>query len=358
MFMQTVELSPLVPYWNLSLTHILFFKGKKPSLESTKSNLLMNRSSLLSTGLDKKLTISRGGGPVEKKRKQDLAKSSDQNKKIMVETATVKSSRLGPTSLLTQGGLKSSLLGPSSLNSQLTSSTLHKSPSPTLHQLTNSRLQKSLTPTPQTQGTSLTGLSHVTSTTRPLTASLLGSTGTKSSVSLLSKYSSSGLSSNLTAQKSLLGPTTSQGTQKVSGLSPSSVLAGQPSHIGGVSLQTSSLMSTSHLSSKLCSTQVKEKKDSGQRRRKKRSAEEKSDFEKYKVKTPRYDLGEVLPEDDGVEVPKFVNPSKDPSLHRPAIPLHDVNGLKVWEINNSDIFLSGKGPLYVFLCMIIMLGIL
>ena len=283
----------------------------------------MNRSSLLSTGLDKKLTISGGGGgPVEKKRKQDLAKTSDQNKKIVMETAKVKSSHLGPSSLLTQGGLKSSLLGPSSLNSQLTS--------PTLHQLTNSRLQKSLTPTPQTQGTSLKGPSHVTSTTRPITASLLGSTGTKSSVSLLSKYSSSGLSSNLTAHRSLLGPTTSPGTQQVSGLSPSSVLAGQPSHIGGVSLQTSSLMSTSHLSSKLCSTQVKEKKDSGQKKRKKRSAEEKSDFEKYKVKTPRYDLGEVLPEDEGVEVPKFVNPSKDPSLHRPAIPLHDVNGLKVW----------------------------
>jgi hypothetical protein len=120
----------------------------------------------------------------------------------------------------------------------------------------------------------------------------------------------------------------------MSGLSHGSVLTNQLP-VGGVSLKSNLMLASSMPSagvSGLTGTQSKEKrgKSDDKKKSKKRVAEEKSDFEKFKVKAPRYDLGKVLPQDKGVEVPKFVNPSKDPSLNRPAIPLHDVNGLKVY----------------------------
>lgn len=96
-------------------------------------------------------------------------------------------------------------------------------------------------------------------------------------------------------------------------------------------MKTSQTLSSTGMSSVLGSLSSKGKKSQAKEKMgsHKRAAEEKSEFEKYKVKAPRYDLGQVLPKDNGVEVPKFVNPSKDPSLNRAAIPLHDVNGLKV-----------------------------
>lgn len=61
----------------------------------------------------------------------------------------------------------------------------------------------------------------------------------------------------------------------------------------------------------------------------KRVVEEKLEFEKYKVKVFRYDFGQVLFKDNGVEVFKFVNLSKDFSINRLVIFLYDVNGFKV-----------------------------
>lgn len=280
-------------------------KGMKSSIESTKSSVLSNKLSLLSSGLESKLTKSGGGLSMDRKRKQLTAKTSVQDKKLLVEKTPLKSSLTGSPSLLTRGSLKSSLLGTSSLTSNLTS------------------LQRPLTP----ETKSSVGLSHVTSQTRPLSGGLMGSTSP--SLSLTSKYASSGLSSTGHGT-SLIGQTASSATQNMYSMSQSSVLTSQQP-VGGLSMKTSQTLPSIGMSSVLGSLSSKGKKPQPKEKKgsHKRAAEEKSEFEKYKVKAPRYDLGQVLPKDDGVEVPKFVNPSKDPSLNRPAIPLHDVNGLKV-----------------------------
>lgn len=239
---------------------------------------------------------------MDRKRKQLTTKTSVQDKKLLVEKTALKSSLTTSSSLLTGGSLKSSLLGTTSLSSNLTS------------------LQRPLTP----ETKSSVGISHVTSQTRPLSGGLLGSTSP--ALSITSKYTSSGLSSGL--GKSLIGQTESSATQ--SNVSQLSALTSQQS-VGGLSMKTSQTLSSTGMSSVLGSLSSKGKKSQAKEKMgpHKRAAEEKSEFEKYKVKAPRYDLGQVLPKDNGVEVPKFVNPSKDPSLNRAAIPLHDVNGLKV-----------------------------
>lgn len=284
------------------LIHFFFISGTKSSFESTKSSVLSNKSSLLSSGLESKLIKSGGGLSVDRKRKQLTTKTSVQDKKLLVEKTALKSSLTTSSSLLTGGSLKSSLLGTTSLSSNLTS------------------LQRPLTP----ETKSSVGISHVTSQTRPLSGGLLGSTSP--ALSITSKYTSSGLSSGL--GKSLIGQTESSATQ--SNVSQLSALTSQQS-VGGLSMKTSQTLSSTGMSSVLGSLSSKGKKSQAKEKMgpHKRAAEEKSEFEKYKVKAPRYDLGQVLPKDNGVEVPKFVNPSKDPSLNRAAIPLHDVNGLKV-----------------------------
>lgn len=279
-------------------------KGMKSSIESTKSSVLINKSSLLSSGLESKMTKSGGGLSMDRKRKQLTTKASVQDKKLLMGKTPLKSSLTGSPSLLTRGSLKSSLLGTTSLNSNLTS------------------LQRPLTP----ETKSSVGLSHVTSQTRPLSGGLMGFTSP--SISLTSKYTSSGLSTGL--GKCLIGQTESSATKNMYSMSQSSVLTSQQP-VESLSITKSQTLSSIGMSSVLGSLSNKGKKSQPEEKKgsHKRAAEEKSEFEKYKVKAPRYDLGQVLPKDDGVEVPKFVNPSKDPSLNRPAIPLHDVNGLKV-----------------------------
>lgn len=276
------------------------------------------KSSLVSTGLDSKLSAGVGGMSTDRKRKPPTIKSSVKDKKPLVEKAQLKSSLLKSSSLLTQSNLRSSLLGTSSLSSSLVESTLQR---------------KSLSARD----------SHATSQTKPLTGSLLGNTA---SFSLLSRYTSA-LTSNLSTGKSLQGQGDYSATQKMSGLSHASVLTNQQP-VGGTSLKTNLLLTSSKQTTgfgSLTGTHGQEKsvKSDNKKKSKKRAAEDKSDFEKYKVKAPRYDLGKVLPKDKGVEVPKFVNPSKDPSLNRPAIPLHDVNGLKVHVL---------KVLLYIITCII------
>ncbi|XP_062609595.1 telomerase component p80-like, partial [Saccostrea cucullata] len=293
----------LLSKWSLKDT------GIKSSLIST--GLQSNVSGGKSSGFESKLSAGPQVGSslsTTRKRKPLTTKSSIEDKKPLVEKPHLKSSLLG-SSLLTSGSLKSSLLGSSTLSS--------KTPPPS-----------SLSCKTQTRS------SHVTPQSRPLSGSLLGNTA---ATSLLSGYTTSALSSTLSAGRSLQGQDTSLTNQKVSVLSHASVLTNQQP-VGGVSLQSSFLMTPSKLPTGLSDSKPKGTKEkSGQsqakQKSKKRAADDRLEFDKYKAKAPRYDLRKVIPEEKGVEVPKFVNPSKDPSLNRPAIPLHDVNGLKLALIN-------------------------
>ncbi|KAK3095524.1 hypothetical protein FSP39_015646 [Pinctada imbricata] len=318
--------------------------------------------------------VGRVGGSEDRKRKPGPGKVKADIKKPTVEKTKLQSS------LLTSGSLHSSLLtssslsGPSLTGSKLTGSTLTGSnlrgSGLSGSTLTGSSLTGSKIPGSSLLGSSLSGskLTGSALTGSSLTGSnLTGSslTGSKLSGSGLglsgSNLQSSSKLQSFSLQSNLLSKsTTSQPTEKsplsslslrsqsagISHASSSRLSAGSPA-LSSDKLLSSFTQNTSSLSTKSTLSHVKShstttrslsrgsSKEEKPKRGTKRAAQDQNVFaiKKHTIKAPKYNLENTIPHGEGVVIPDFVSPNKDPALSKIRAPLHDINGLKLALIN-------------------------